>query len=162
LTVLDRKRAWLVIPDRTLSDELAEAKRIVELLGFKDRVIWVQGSAAEGLTRREMIPLYSSASATFDDFGAGWFGSVVVEAMACECPVITYISEEVLKDNDNPPALVAQTAEAICARLVELFRDKEKVRKVGIESRSWIEKHHTDDAIHEAYRDLLISMDQKG
>jgi glycosyltransferase involved in cell wall biosynthesis len=154
----DRRKVWLVIPDRLLSNDLAQAKRLITELHLSDRVIWVRGQEHQGLSRMEMIPLYSSAAATFDDFGVGWFGSVVVEAMACQSPVITFVADEVMTKNENPPLLLARTPEEICSRLTQLFASPLQRQQIGMESREWVRRRHSGDAVSNAYEQLLMDV----
>lgn len=155
LTVQGRAGIRLVIPDRYLSPDIKYARELVLELGIADLVIWARGSQSQGLTRAEMIPIYSMASATMDDFGPGWFGSVVVEAFACESPVITYLNSETLSANPGIPALNAQTSSEIADRLEYLFNNREVVRTMGLESRSWVSKHHSAEAVSNAYRQVI-------
>lgn len=155
-----QQRCWLLIPDRVLSDDLQQAKELVRELGIEENVVWVAGAEEQGLTRQEMIPLYSSASATMDDFGAGWFGSVFVEAMACESPVVTFVSEARMASAGNPPILTAQTADEVANQLLKLHRDRELVGTLGRESREWVGSHHGEQAIRGAYLNLFEAVNQ--
>jgi len=151
----ERTKAWLLIPDRTLSDDIEMAKHLIESLDLEDRIVWLQGRSQEGLTRREMLPIYSRASATLDDFGVGWYGSVVVEAAACESPVVTYISDELLVSVGNPPILNARTPVQIAQHLVNLYRNSAETRAIGRKSRDWVKEFHSDAAVQVAYQRVL-------
>lgn len=155
-----QQRCWLLIPDRVLSPDLPRVKELVRELGIEENVVWVAGAEEQGLTRKEMIPLYSNASATMDDFGAGWFGSVVVEAMACESPIVTFVSEARMASAGNPPILVAQTADEVANQLLKLHRDRELVGTLGRESREWVGSHHGEQAIRGAYLNLFEAVNQ--
>lgn len=155
-----QQRCWLLIPDRVLSDDLQRVKKLVRELGIEENVVWIAGAEEQGLTRQEMIPLYSSASATFDQFGVGWSGSVVVEAMACESPVVTYLSEPWMASAGEPPILVAQTAEEVANQLAKLHRTRGLVRKLGRQSRSWVSSRHGEQAIRDAYLNLFEAVNQ--
>lgn len=155
-----QQSCWLLIPDRVLSDDLQQVKELLPELGIEENVVWLAGSEEQGLTRKEMIPLYSSASATLDDFGAGWYGSVVVEAMACESPVVTFVSEARMASAGNPPILVAQTAEGVSAHLLKLHRNRELVRTLGRQSRKWVSSQHGEQVVRGAYLNLFEAVDQ--
>lgn len=155
-----QQRCWLLIPDRVLSDDLQQVKELVRTLGIEENVVWVAGSEKQGLTRKEMIPLYSSSSATMDDFGAGWFGSVVVEAMACESPVVTFVSEARMASAGNPPILVAQTADDVATQLLKLHRNRELVRTLGRQSREWVSSQHGEQAVRGAYLNLFEAVNR--
>lgn len=155
LKMSDRERAWLLIPDRTLSKEIDRAKFIVKSLGMEENTVWLRGTDEQGLTRSEMVPLYSTAAATLDDFGVGWYGSVVVEAAACESPVVTYVTDEVLASTGNPPFLIAKTPEEVALHLKILHKDPEAARQIGRASREWVRDFHSDRAVGLAYQRVL-------
>lgn len=151
----DRKKIWLVIPKRTLSDDLALLRDLVDQLQLSNRVIWVEGMNSEGLSRIEMIPLFSRASVTLDDFGVGWYGSVFVEAAACSSPIITYLTPTVLEDNGFPSAMVAQSPNDIASGMYKLWMDPELGRSMGSELRRWVIERHTEKAVESAYRRIV-------
>ena len=158
LSSKETDQIWLMVPDRNLSDELPKAKLLVNELNLNKHVIWLKGDNAGGLTRTEMLPLYSNSSVTLDDFGAGWYGSVAVEAMACESPVLTYITDKLLRDCDNPPMLIAQSPEKVAEHLSKLFYNRSYVKKIGKESRAWVQKNHTETSIQNSYISILESI----
>jgi glycosyltransferase involved in cell wall biosynthesis len=160
LTAKETGKIWLMIPDRKLSDELPKAKSLINDLNLDENIIWLKGANSEGLTRAEMIPLYSNASVTMDDFGAGWYGSVAVEAMACESPVLTYITDKLLRDYDNPPMLIAQSPKKVAEHLSKLFYDRSNVKNIGKESRAWVQKNHTETSVQNSYISILESINQ--
>ena len=155
----DAQKAFLVIPERTLSDDLAAAKQLVKELGLCGNVRFVSGDAEDGLTRHELIQFYSRVNAVFDDFGAGWFGSVVVEALSCECPVITYVTEEMMQNMYGwHSLLIAKTAEDIRDRLLQLHRDPDLAEKIGKESRRWIQEFHSNAAVKQTLSAELLKL----
>lgn len=155
LSTVDKEKVWLLIPDRTLSNELELAKHITSTSSIRERIVWLKGSAQNGLTREEMIPLYSMSSATLDDFGVGWYGSVVLESMACETPVITYLSEENMHHHGYPPILNAKTADDIAECLTSLFANPDNRKVVGINSRNWVATYHSPERVKSIYKLLL-------
>lgn len=113
------------------------------------------GSEPDGLTRREMIPLYSRSSVTLDDFGAGWYGSIVVEASACECPVVTYVEEDFLERRGRPPLLIAKTPEVVAMHLQRVWDDPLFAQEVDQGLRGWVADYHSTDAVCRAYQDVI-------
>lgn len=84
---------------------------------------FIRGEESVALTKPEMIELYSLASVCMDDFGTGgWFGSVVVEALSCSCPVITWVSPEFMEEHyEWHPILLAQTKAEIKEQLIKIY-----------------------------------------
>jgi glycosyltransferase involved in cell wall biosynthesis len=68
----------------------------------------------------------------------------ILEAMSMELPCVT--TQHVLRGfpmetNENPPMLVADSAERIAAEIDALLSDDERCLKTGQLSRVWVEKH---------------------
>jgi len=155
-----RQKAILLIPYRDIGRETSlldtkAARTLVEELGLTENVVWIKGEDPSGLTRREMIPLYSSAHATLDDFGVGWYGSVALEALSCESAVITYVKPEVLPNPKDNPFLVAQTAEEVAEHLHKLFLEPDYGTRFGLARRSWVAKYHAESTVPSAYNSLI-------
>lgn len=156
----EQRRCWLLIPDRTLSDDLKIVKELIQNLRISGNVLWLKGADQTGLTREEMLPLYSTVSATMDQFGAGWSGSVLVEAMACESPVITHLSGTWIAANGNPPVLLAETANDVASQLRKLHTNRAIARTLGREARDWVKIWHGEEAIVAAYKKLFKELDR--
>lgn len=155
-----RQKAIILIPDRDIGRETSlldtkAARTLVEELELTEHVVWIRGEDPSGLTRREMIPLYSSAHVTLDDFGVGWYGSVALEALSCESAVITYVKPEVLPNPKDNPFLVARTAEEVAEHLHELFKEPDYGTRFGLARRSWVAKYHAESTVPNAYRSLI-------
>jgi glycosyltransferase involved in cell wall biosynthesis len=145
-------RSVLVMPDRTQSNDIALGKRLIREMGLDPYVVWLQPPRPEGFTRDELIPFYSIADVVADDFGVGWFGSVVIEALSISRPVITYIDEKVMgRIYPWHPILSAKTEEEIADHLVSLYRDEILKREIGQRGRTWIEEFHSEEGTSPVY-----------
>lgn len=151
----DRQFVRLVIPDRFVSPDLLEAKELARALGIDRFVLWLRGEAEEGLTRREMVPWYSRANATLDDFGVGWFGSVALEALACESPVVGHAGEIAKGESARCPILGARTASEVAQHLRYLHRNPPEGLRIGQEGREWVAENHGTGALLKAYWSLV-------
>lgn len=149
----------LVLPDRTRSDDLDAAKQLVDQLSISDHVQFVKGNNAGGLTRSELITLYSRADVVMDDFGAGWYGSVVVESLSCGCPTVSYVRDTDMR-NISPwhPIQVARFADDIADTLHRLHNDADLRSQVGKKSREWIKQYHSSEAIKAIYEREIPSL----
>jgi glycosyltransferase involved in cell wall biosynthesis len=149
-------RPLLVMPDTTLSPDLAEAKTLVRRLGIDREVLWLAPPRAEGFTRMELVPLYQHADVVADDFGVGWFGLVVLEALACGTPVVSHVDSKVI-DRMYPehPILLARDEETIAARLAEVAAGPESAPARRREARAWIETYHSRDAVTAKYQSAI-------
>lgn len=142
------KKTFLVIPDRTRSDELEKAKLLAENLNISKNVRFISGASKDGLTRFELIRMYSRAAVVLDDFGAGWYGSVVVEALSCACPVISYIPEDIMNlFSDWHPILIAKKRDQISELIQKIHDDPSFTRILKEKSRKWIGETHSSQSV---------------
>lgn len=150
----ERRGIVLMIPERIVISDLQLAKQLVINLGIESNVVYLSGVSESGLTRHEMIDLYSISNAVLDDFGAGWFGSIVVESLACSAPVVTYVPEKLMQRMFPwHPFLIAQTPEQIADALYKLYVNKIYEQNVRDKSRQWATKFHSNDSVMRALED---------
>ena len=146
------RRPVLVMPDRTKSDDIALGKRIIKEMGLERHVLWIKPPHPEGFTRDQLIPLYSVADVVADDFGIGWFGSVVLEACAISRPVVTHIDENVMSRlYPWHPILSANTEEGIANHLMNLCLDEKYKHHIGQKGREWIRAFHSIESCSSVY-----------
>jgi glycosyltransferase involved in cell wall biosynthesis len=146
------RRAGLVMPDRTDSPDVDLAKQIIASLGIQDHVLWLKPPRPFGFTREELVPLYSVSDVAADDFGVGWFGSVVLEALACRCPVVTYVDERMMSQlYPWHPLFSARSPDAVAQALETLYRDPTKRGEKAEAGRKWVEEFHSEEAAARAY-----------
>jgi hypothetical protein len=100
-------------------------------------VRFIRGEESAALTRPELIEHYSLASVCLDDFGTGWFSSVVVKALSCSCPVKTWVSPEFMVEYYKwHPILLAQTAGEFKEQLMKIYQlNKEDYEPLRLQSR---------------------------
>jgi glycosyltransferase involved in cell wall biosynthesis len=151
----ERIKTFLMIPDRTLSDDLELAKKLISELKINQNVLFLKGRNESGLSRSEMIPIYSQSSVVLDDFGAGWYGSVVVEALACECPVITFLTPYKLSSFLWHPFLIAKSENEIASQLHILHNDSELKNNIGQKSREWSKIYHATESVFKSYNNII-------
>jgi len=97
---------------------------------------------------------FNVADIVVDQLGLGWYGRVSVESMAMEKPTLCYIKDEYkekYKQFSNLP-IINITPNTLCDRLEELIIDPELRKKIGKESRKYVEKVHSNDVV---CKDLL-------
>lgn len=146
------RRSALVMPDRTLSPDVALAKRIIQRLGIERHVVWLVPPRPQGFSRDELIPLYSIADVVADDFGIGWFGGVVLEALAIGRPVLSYIDPAAMaKLYPWHPILSANTPEGIADHLERLYAEPGLRRDQGRQGQRWIEEFHAEESAGRIY-----------
>jgi hypothetical protein len=87
---------------------------------------------------------YSIADLVADEFATGWFGSIVVEGMACSKPTFCYVDESVMKQlYPWHPIISAKEPEEIAELIAMFYFNKEKSIQQGELSRKWVEEFHS-------------------
>jgi glycosyltransferase involved in cell wall biosynthesis len=149
----------IILPDRSQSKDMEDFKALVKELNLEDNVVWIRGKTEEGFNKEEMVALYSMADLVVDEFGVGWFGSVVVEAAACGRPVMCYLDEEVMKQlYPWHPIISVNTAETIAEEIAKLYFDNNYAQQKANESRAWAEEFHSQENAGWVYAAQLKSL----
>ena len=145
-------RPALVLIDREESPDVREARHTIRRLGIDDRVTWLKGPHPYGFDRVELVPLYAAADVVVDEFGIGWFGSVVVEGLSMAKPVLCYLDPDVMEQlYPWHPILTPQTPDEIAACLVDLWRDPVDRQRLGERSRRWAVEFHSIEGASATY-----------
>ena len=131
-------------------------KYFSRFVNLKENVIILKSKYQQTLNRIEMIEIYSISNITFDDFGVGWYGSVVVEALSCSCPVITYVKKNYLDYHFKwHPLLLANNVNKISQMVLKLYSDKSYLKNIRDNSLKWIKEYHSEEAVSNQYEILL-------
>jgi glycosyltransferase involved in cell wall biosynthesis len=105
----------------------------------------------EGLHHDEARRLYEDADIVVDQLNAGWYGLFAIECMALGKPVVTFLHEEAVERTElafrTKVPLVNTTAETLVHRLAPLVEDARLRRRVGHESRAYVEQVHDIERI---------------
>jgi glycosyltransferase involved in cell wall biosynthesis len=153
------KDAVLVMPDRIFSNDIAIAKYMIRELDLDKNVLWIKADSELGYTKNELIKFYSIADVVADDFGIGWFGSVVLEGFSIGKPVLSYVDEEAMnKLYPWHPFLSSNTKEGISEFISKLYFDPEFKKKQGELGRKWIEEFHAEDKASKIYVNHFLNM----
>lgn len=105
----------------------------------------------EGLHHDEARERYRRADIVVDQLNAGWYGVFAIEAMALGKPVVTFLHEEAVARTEEAfgrrVPIVSATKETLAAVLRPLVESPEERRRVGAESRAYVEAVHDVDRI---------------
>lgn len=150
----------LWIPDTEMAFKTSDARKLSDRLGISGSVKFVSGSMPSGFTRQEMIQIMSHSFACLDDFGVGWFGSFALESLACECPLITWVTPAFLAKFPESTILTANTASGIAQRMWELAIMPDVQRtELGRESRKWAISQFGPGKTSESYVALIAAIE---
>ncbi len=134
----------LVLIERAFSPDIGLIKALVRDLGIRDNVVWLKASAGGEFSRTDIIPFYAASDVVADEFGIGWFGSVVVEAAAMGKPTLCYVDQDVMGQlYPWHPILSPRTPEEIAESLSDLYHDVGKRLRIGEQSREWAVRFHS-------------------
>lgn len=153
----------IVLPDRSHSKDVDLFNSVVDELQLQRNIVWVKGQTTEGFNKEEMVALYSSSDLVVDEFGVGWFGSVVVEAAACARPVMCHLDQEAMQQlYPWHPIISVNTPETIADEIAKLYFDKGYSESKALESRRWAEEFHSQENAGRIYAEqikMLITQD---
>ena len=103
----------------------------------------------EGLHHDEARRRYEQADIVVDQLNAGWYGLFAIEAMALGKPVVTFLHEEAVARTEEAFGLrvpiVSATADTLVERLRPLVESADERRRIGAESRAYVERVHDVD-----------------
>lgn len=142
----------IAMPDRIFSPDIPKAKKIIEELGIQKNIVWLKPSAPQGFSRKELMNFYSISHVVADEFATGWFGSIVVEGMACRKPTFCYVDEVVMKQlYPWHPIISVKEPEDIAEQIALFYFDESKRISHGELSREWAVKFHSINQGTEIY-----------
>jgi glycosyltransferase involved in cell wall biosynthesis len=142
----------LLLADQEYSPGRAAADAMIRELDIADRVVWARAEGKVGLSWRQMADLYVLSDVVLDDFGAGWFGMVVMEGASTSRPVITHIDQAVMHElYGEHPFIEAVEPDDVARELLDLRRDSARRARLGAEGRAWAEGWHSPKAIAARY-----------
>lgn len=152
-------RPVLALVERSGSPDRDAAQVVIDRLGITDRVAWLRPPHAYGFDRAELLPLYSVADVVVDEFGTGWFGSIVIEGLSMGKPVMCYLDEDVMSRlYPWHPILTPRTPDEIAACLSDLYRDPAERQRRGELGRRWAEEFHSIDGAAGRYAAQLTDL----
>jgi glycosyltransferase involved in cell wall biosynthesis len=100
----------------------------------------------EGLHHAEAFERFREADIVVDQLNAGWYGLFAIECMALGKPVVTYLLEEAVRRTEEELGervpLVRATKEDLRAQLEPLVASASERRRIGAESRAYVERVH--------------------
>ena len=152
-------RPVLALVDRGAAADLDAARQVIARLGIERHVAWLEGPHAYGFDRAELLPLYSVADVVVDEFGIGWFGSIVVEGLSMGKPVLCYLDERVMRQlYPWHPVLSPQTPDDIGEVLTSLYSDPEARRRLGERGRQWAVEFHSIERASQRYVQQIVEL----
>jgi glycosyltransferase involved in cell wall biosynthesis len=118
----------------------------------------VELEIVEGLHHDEARRRYASADIVVDQLNAGWYGLFAIEALALGKPVVSFLHDEAVARTEEALGVrvpvVSATADTLVERLRPLVESAEERRRIGAESRAYVERVHDADRIADRLLDI--------
>jgi hypothetical protein len=118
----------------------------------------VELDLVEGVQHDDARERYARADIVVDQLVAGWHGIFALEAMALGKPVVAYLKPDAVEQTERAYGtkvpIVPATADTLVEALRPLVADVELRRRVGAESRAYVERFHDIDVIADRLIDL--------
>ncbi|MDQ3992366.1 MAG: hypothetical protein M3229_01770 [Actinomycetota bacterium] len=116
----------------------------------------------EGVPHEEARRRYEAADIVVDQLNAGWYGVFAIEAMALGKPVVTFLHEEAVRRTEEAfgmrVPLVRATKETLADTLRPLVASPAERRRIGAESRTYVERVHHLDRVADRLLDLYARL----
>jgi glycosyltransferase involved in cell wall biosynthesis len=100
----------------------------------------------EGLHHSEAFERYREADIVVDQLNAGWYGLFAIECMALGKPVVTFLRDEAVQATEKALGervpIVRATKDDLRTRLEPLVASAAERRRIGAESRAYVERVH--------------------
>jgi glycosyltransferase involved in cell wall biosynthesis len=122
----------------------------------------VELEIVEGLHHDEARRRYENADIVVDQLNAGWYGLFAIEAMALGKPVVTFLHDEAVARTEEALGVrvpvVSATADTLVERLRPLVESAEERRRIGTESRAYVERVHDADRVADRLLDIYARL----
>jgi glycosyltransferase involved in cell wall biosynthesis len=116
----------------------------------------------EGVPHEEARARYARADIVVDQLYAGWHGVFALESMALGKPVVTYLKEDAVERSAAGYGIripiVPATKETLADALRPLVADPALRKRIGAESRAYVEQVHDIDRVADRLIDIYRSL----
>ena len=122
----------------------------------------VELDIVEGVPHEEARERYARADIVVDQLNAGWHGVFALESMALGKPVVTYLKPDVVERSAEGYGIripiVPATKETLADALRPLVEQPELRRRIGADSRAYVEQVHDIDRVADRLLDIYRSL----
>jgi glycosyltransferase involved in cell wall biosynthesis len=119
----------------------------------------------EGLHHDEAFQRYRKADIVVDQLNAGWYGLFAIECMALGKPVVTFLHDEAVERTERELGtrvpLVNASKETLRARLEPLVASASERKRIGAESRAYVERVHDLERVTDRLLALYARLSRK-
>jgi hypothetical protein len=121
-------------------ENIEDSKKILSNFNVGNYVQWSDPMATVQFERTA-----KACDCVVDQFKLGAFGGILFKAMAAGSPVMTYLNEEMLKDqfSEMPPVLNCRNEKDIISSIKSIYGKPESKVLLSQKSREWINGYHS-------------------
>jgi glycosyltransferase involved in cell wall biosynthesis len=116
----------------------------------------------EGLHHEAARERYRAADIVVDQLNAGWYGVLAIECMALGKPVVTFLHDEAVERTERELGtrvpVVSATRETLRAQLERLVASASERKRIGAESRAYVEQVHDLERVADRLLDLYARL----
>jgi glycosyltransferase involved in cell wall biosynthesis len=116
----------------------------------------------EGLHHDEALERYRRADVIVDQLNSGWYGVFAMEAMALGKPVVAHLREEPVRRTEEALGvrvpIVSASKDDLAERLRPLVDSPAERRRIGAESRAYVERVHDLERVTDRLLDLYARL----
>ncbi len=147
----------LTLIEHPISPDEKNIHDLLNDLEINEITKWIRPNKGLGFSWRQLAELYQNADIVADDFGAGWFGTVALEAAACGKPIFNPVDEVAMQAlyKDGHPFLTDDTPETIAETIIHLQDESVRVEK-GKASQEWATRYHNSYKVAERCEKMLV------
>ncbi len=122
-------------------------KALLVDLDLEESLCWLNPPDARGFKRSTLKELYAVADVRPVDFGVGWFGVVVLEALSGAVPLLCYVDEDIMSQlYPWHPIVTAREPAEILAALGRLADDPQERQRLGMRGRR-VQDFHSHEVL---------------
>ena len=122
----------------------------------------VELDIVERLHHDDALERYRRADIVVDQLNAGWYGMFAIEAMALGKPVLTFLHDEAVRRTEQAfgvrVPIVGTTKGTLVESLRPLVESPEERRRIGAESRTYVERVHDAERVAERLLDIYAGL----
>jgi glycosyltransferase involved in cell wall biosynthesis len=122
----------------------------------------VELDVVENTRHDQALERYRRADIVVDQLNAGWYGVFAIEAMALGKPVLTFLHGEAVRRTEEAFGvslpLVRTTKDTLAHDLRPLVESADLRRRIGAESRTYVERVHDADKVADRLIEIYESL----
>lgn len=131
-----------IIVHAPTNKEIKGTKYIISAVEKLSKIYNIKFILIENISHKQALEIYKEADLIIDQLCIGTYGLLAIEAMALGKPVISYINEVYAAYYPNDLPIISANPDNIDKVLTDVLGDKFMLRKIGINSRQFVEKYH--------------------